>query len=890
MQDKKWYSISKEDVLNQLESSNKGISASQAQQLLKKKGYNELKEKKKRSLLHIFASQFENMLVILLMVAIIISIFVGAMIDAAVIAVIVIVNGLLGFVQEYRAEKAIEALKKLSAPHAIVIRDGIEQKIDAKELVIGDIILFEEGARIPADARLLEEFSLQIDESTLTGESAPVNKELKVLAEKSAVADRKNMIFMNTNVTRGRGRAIVVATGMDTQVGNIAGMIQAVEEKDTPLQKKLAAVGKSIGIAVIFIAVAIFGLGIFRGGEVFDMLITAIALAVAAVPEGLPAVVTITLALGLTRMSKAKALIRKLPAVETLGATTVICSDKTGTLTRNEMTVDKVFTSNKFFSVSGVGYNPFGGFTFGRKNINPKKNKNLSLTLLAATLCTTAKLVKSKKWKIFGDPTEGALIVVAHKAGLIKDKLLNHYKHIAEIPFDSKRKMMSVCYVTPTRKKTAYVKGAPEILLDKCTRIFKDGRVTKITAADRKKILAANNKMAESALRVLGIAYRVLPATTKKFDSKNIEKDLVFLGLQGMLDPPRIEVKTAIETCKKAGIKSIMITGDHEVTARAIAKELGILDGGEVLTGQKLDKISDTELRSKVKGVYVYARVSPEHKVRILTALQKNGEIVAMTGDGVNDAPALKNADIGIAMGLVGTDVAKEASAMVLQDDNFATIVSAVREGRGIYDNIKNFIRYLLSSNVGEVMVIFAAALIGLPLPLIAVQLLWMNLLTDGVPALALGIDPPARDIMNRLPRNPKEHTIDRNMWVFIFIVGIVMMVGTIGVFSHYLSTSLEHARTMAFTTIVMFQMWNVFNSRTEESIFSKSFWNNRWLLVAIASSIILQFMVVYVPWFQQWFSTIAIGPIDWLWVIIVSFSVIIVIEAKKKLLKTQFH
>ena len=876
-----WHSMSQEQVFSELKSTKEGLSGSQVSERRVKYGSNELTEAKKTSPITIFFNQFKNLLVGLLIVAIVISVAVGALIDASVISVIVVANAILGFVQEYRAEKAMQALKKLSAPQAIVFRDGKEKKIPAKDIVPGDIVVLQEGDRVPAGCRLLEAFSLQVDESALTGESTPVEKQVSTFPEKTALADRKNMIFMNTVVTRGRGTAIVVATGMSTEIGHVAKMIQDVEDKSTPLQDKLAAVGKSIGLAVVVIAFAIAGLEYFRGLPFYDILLISISLAVAAVPEGLPAIVTITLALGLSRMARAKALIRKLPAVETLGATTVICSDKTGTLTKNQMTVEQIYINNKFINVTGAGYAPTGDFLDGKTKIKTFGNKALELVLTIGSLCSTARLEKGRQWKVFGDPTEGALLVSAMKAGIDRKSLLKKYKHIDELPFDSVRKLMTVAYITPTKKRTAYVKGAPEILLSKCTHIFKAGKISKISAKDKKEILAANKKMAESALRVLGMAYKILPAG-HKLSIKTTENGLVFVGLQGMIDPPRDEVKPAIEICKKAGITTVMITGDYEVTATAIAKELGILVDGEVLTGAELDKLNAKEFASKLKKISVYARVSPEHKVRILKAWQKNGAVVAMTGDGVNDAPALKNADIGVAMGISGTDVAKEASAMVLQDDNFATIVAAVEEGRGIYDNIKKFIRYLLSSNVGEVMTIFAASLIGLPLPLIAVQILWMNLLTDGVPALALGIDPPESSIMNRPPRKTNESTLDRNMWFFIFLVGMVMMTGTIGLFVRFLPYGLDHARTMAFTTIVMFQMWNVFNSRTPESIFRPTFWDNKWLLAAIGSSLMLQFVVVYMPFFNELFGTTALGAMDWVWVVGVSFSVVVAVEIKK--------
>jgi P-type Ca2+ transporter type 2C len=883
-----WHSISQEQVFSELKSTKAGLDGSQVSERRAKYGRNELVEAKKKSPFAIFIGQFENLLVMLLIVAIGISVAVGAIVDATVIAIIVIANAILGFVQEYRAEKAMQALKKLSAPQATVLRDGKEKKIPAKDIVPGDVVLLQEGDRVPAGCRLLESFSLQVDESALTGESTPVEKQVGKFPEKTALADRKNLVFMNTVVTRGRGTAIVIATGMNTEIGHVAKMIQDVEDKPTPLQEKLAAVGKSIGLAVIVIAFAIAGLEYFRGLPFYDILLTSISLAVAAVPEGLPAIVTITLALGLSRMAHAKALIRKLPAVETLGATTVICSDKTGTLTKNQMTVEQLYIDNNFITVTGAGYTPTGEFLDGKTKIKTLGNKALELVLTIGSLCSTARLEKGRQWKVFGDPTEGALLVSAMKAGIDRVSLLKKYKHIDELPFDSVRKLMTVAYLTPTKKRTAYVKGAPEILLSKCTHIFKSGKISKISAKDKKDILSANKKMAESALRVLGMAYKIIPAG-HKLNIKTTEKGLVFVGLQGMMDPPRDEVKPAIEVCKKAGIVTIMITGDYEVTATAIAKELGILDGGDVLTGAELDKLNATEFASKLKKISVYARVSPEHKVRILKAWQKSGAVVAMTGDGVNDAPALKNSDIGVAMGISGTDVAKEASAMVLQDDNFATIVAAVEEGRGIYDNIKKFIRYLLSSNVGEVMTIFAASLIGLPLPLIAVQILWMNLLTDGVPALALGIDPPEKGIMNRPPRRTDESTLDKNMWLFIFLVGIVMMVGTVGMFAKFLPNGIEHARTMSFTTIVMFQMWNVFNSRTPRSIFSSTFWDNKWLLAAIGSSVALQIAVVYVPFFHGIFGTTFLSVVDWIWVIGVSFSVVVVIEIKKFVEKVSF-
>ena len=556
---------------------------------------------------------------------------------------------------------------------------------------------------------------------------------------------------MNTIVTYGRGKAVVTETGMNTEMGNIATLLQTTKAEPTPMQEKLKDIAKTLGIAIIVICAVMFGVGILRGIGGFEMLITAIALAVAAVPEGLPAIVTITLAIGLKRMAKNNAIIRKLPVVETLGSATVICSDKTGTLTKNEMTVQEIYTDKKTYNVTGSGYEPKGEFLLNKKRATI--TKNLELILTASTLCTTATLFRDRGWRISGDPTEGSLIVAAAKAGIIKEKLLTQYKHIGELPFDSSRKCMSVIYKTPTSKNIAYVKGAPEVILSKCIRIFENGRVRKLTALDKKRILTKNKDMATRALRVLGIAYKVM--NSNKFTIKNTENDLVFIGLEGMIDPPREEAKKAISLCSKAGIRVIMITGDQELTAKAIGKELGISRNS--INGNELDRLDKRKLASVIKNISIFARVSPEHKVKIIEALKKNDEIVAMTGDGVNDAPALKDADIGVAMGIKGTDVAKETADMILENDDFATIVSAVKEGRSIFDDIRKFILYLLSCNVGEIIAVFGASLIGLPIPLLAVQILWMNLLTDGLPALALGVDPPAKDIMLRPPRDPKK-------------------------------------------------------------------------------------------------------------------------------------
>ena len=886
MVNKSWHTVSAENIYSELNASKEGITSENAKQRLKTYGLNKLVKKKDYTILKILIGQFKSFLVGLLIVAMFVSYFIGEHIDAYVIGVIVILNALLGFIQEYRADKAVESLKKLSAPKANVMRDGRVQEIDAEQLVPGDILVIAEGDRIPADSRLIEALNLEIDESALTGESNPVVKQSEILTDATlTVADKKNMVFMNTVITRGRGTAIVVETGMLTEIGLIAKSISEQKAPDTPLQKKLGVVAKNLGVGALVVSGAVFGLGILRGEEIVKMFTAAVSLAVAAVPEGLPAVVTITLALGLRRMAKSKALIRKLPVVETLGSATVICADKTGTLTKNEMTVEQIYTSGNLIKISGQGYTPEGDFSLNGKKINVSDSKSLTLALRSGTLCTTANLYNddSKRWYINGDPTEGALVVVARKAGLTKVLLKNEHKFISELPFDSTRKMMSVIYELQN-KRIAYIKGAPEIFLEKASHIYTERGLKRLTKTEKEKIHKVLESMSNDALRVLATGYKYLPIKDK-YNIDEVETQIVFVGLQAMIDPARPEAKLAIAKCTTAGIQTIMITGDHASTASAIARELGILENeGKVIVGKELENMSDEELEKIVDTVRVFARVSPQHKLRIVYALKKKGHVVAMTGDGVNDAPALKAADIGVAMGINGTDVAKDSADMVLADDNFASIVSAVEEGRGIFDNIKHFIRYLLSSNVGEVMAIFVAMLIGLPLPLIAVQILLMNLLTDGLPALALGVDPPAPGIMNRPPRDPKEGAITRSTWMFSILVGLTMMIGTVGVFWANLGGSLEHARTLAFTTLVMFQMFNIFNSRAERSILkdTHAIFNNKVLLFAILGSISLQALIVHWPVLQIYFETVGLSAMDWITAILVGSSVILVVEVKK--------
>lgn len=890
-----WHELPADQVLKSLNSSKSGLNDKEAAHRLQKFGLNVLKKKKPISRLEIFINQFKSFLVIILIIAAIVSAFVlESVIDAGVIMIIVIFNGIFGFIQEFRAEKAVEALNKLASPEAIVIRGGKKKKISSSSLVQGDIVLLDQGTKIPADLRLLEVTNLKVDESSLTGESEPVTK--STLPIKGVpVADRKNTSYMGTLVTYGRALAVVTGTGMETEMGNIAHLIQDVEEEDTPLQKKLGTFGKNLGIlimviCVIVIAIMLLRSGIFFGqGDIKDAVINSvilgIALAVAAIPEGLPAVVTITLALSLQRLSKKNAIIRRLPAVETLGSTSVICSDKTGTLTRNEITVRKIFSDGRIVSVTGKGYIPEGEFLSESKKIDPSKDKSLSLLLRTSVLCNNASLSQQQDG-IIGDPTEGALIVAAAKA-LSLEKIKKEYPRKQEFPFSSERKMMTTINKGPDGLMISYVKGAPEIILKRCTHVLKGGKPVRLTEKEKGAILERNRILTLDALRVLGFAYKKVPSVVEE---DKAEKGLVFLGLVGMIDPPRKDVKEDIATCKRAGIKTVMITGDHKNTAIAIARELEIFDtGSKALTGMDLDKMREDDLVDVVENISVYARVNPEHKMMIISALQKKGHVVAMTGDGVNDAPALKKANIGIAMGIKGTDVSKEASDMILSDDNFSSIVSAVESGRTTYDNIKKFIQYLLSSNMGEVLVILTALLIFsdptnpaiIILPVTAIQLLWINLLTDGFPALALGVDPGSPNIMKRHPRNPNENILDKDMLIDIVIVGTIITIGTLFIFSINLPSGIILAQTAAFTTLVMMQMVRVQSVRMKYNL---GLFSNKKLIMAMAMSIALQLVVVYVPVFQTWFKTVALGLNEWIYIIGVSFSVMIIMEAKQRI------
>lgn len=851
-------------VYKKLNSSDKGLSSGEARKRLAKYGPNELKQEKGISPIKIFLEQFNSPLVWILIGALIISIIMKEEIDAIVIAIIIILNAVLGFVQEYRAEKSIEALQKMSSLQAKVIRNGKETKIDSKNLVPGDIIILETGDKVPADSRLIEVHSLKTQEGPLTGESQPVTKHLDVLKKDTPLADQENMLFSGTVISEGRGKAIVTNTGMKTEIGKIATMIQEAHEKYTPLQKKLRQLGIYLTIAVIIIAVVVFLAGLFSGQAVTVMLLTAIALAVAAIPEGLPAVITVSLALGVKKMIKRNVLVRKLPSVETLGSVNVICTDKTGTLTHNQMTVVKIWANNNYYDITGSGYSKNGTFVINNKLTNAEP---LQALLKAGALCNDAKLGEESESKngereLIGDPTEAALIVSAEKAGFTSEALNRQYTRVDEIPFTSDRKMMTTIHKDQGKGKNkalvknkgliSYTKGAPDIVIEKCNRILINGKVYRLTKDQKKELIKINEGYAEKALRVLACAYNDM------FTGKaNTEKNMVFVGLQAMIDPPREEVKDSIKRCVEAGIRVIMITGDQVTTAKAIADQLGIK--GQAMTGQELDKIKD--IKKILKKTSIFARVRPEHKMLIVETLQKQGKVVAMTGDGVNDAPALKKADIGVAMGLSGTDVAKEAGDMILTDDNFTSIVNAVEEGRGIFDNIRKFVNYLLSSNLGEIVVILLASLFGMPLPLTAIQILWINLITDGLPATALSVDPHAKGIMKRKPRPAKESILSKELRGDILLIGSLMGIFTLVLFWLYLDSGVMKAQTVAFNTLVISEVarLQMIRGKYKLGIFS-----NKWLLVAIIASLILQVIVVYSP-VSQIFGVVALEWVDWL-------------------------
>lgn len=890
MEQKNWHQWSSEALLERFGvTREQGLTDEEAQKRREEAGWNELQEGERISPILLFLNQFKDFMMLVLMGATLISGFLGEYLDAVTIIAIIILNGVLGFIQEFRAERSLRALKELSAPHANVLRQGVVKNIPARELVPGDIVLLESGDRIPADIRWLSTNSLDVEESALTGESHPVGKHAGVLSESDVpLGDQKNIGFMGTMITRGTGRGIVIRTGMDTEMGKIADLIQNTEVQETPLQRRLEQLGKILIYMALGLTVVVVLLGILQGQPANSMFFAGVSLAVAAIPEGLPAIVTIALALGVQRMIKRKAIVRKLPSVETLGCATVICSDKTGTLTQNKMTVTRLWLEGRSLEVTGEGYEPVGNVLDQGMPVDLRKDQSLRRLLQISALCSNAVIYdddpekrgrrKTKEeaaaagpvWKLKGDPTEGALVTLASKMGLSPAALSGMYARDQEFPFDSKRKRMSVI-VSHQGGKMALVKGAPDMLLERCSYILWEGKVVPFTGTFRQKVQAANEQMARSALRVLGMAYRDLKPAEGSDQEDQVEAQLIFVGLTGMIDPPRREARDAITVCRRAGIKTVMITGDHGLTAEAIAADLGILPrGGSSMSGQQLEMLSDEELEKQVENIYVYSRVSPEHKLRIVKALQRNGHVVAMTGDGVNDAPAIKASDIGIAMGMTGTDVSKEASSLILSDDNFTSIVAAIEEGRSIYENIRKFIRYLLASNVGEILTMFFAMLAGLPLPLLPIQILWVNLVTDGLPAMALGVDQPEKDLMEHKPRGANENIFARRLGWKIISRGVLIGLCTLGAFWLTLRVApndpaqLVKAQSVAFATLVMAQLIHVFDCRSSRSIFHRNILQNKYLVAAVLSSIVLLLGVMYIEPLQPIFKTVPLGTREW--------------------------
>jgi Ca2+-transporting ATPase len=881
-----WHAIESVQVLKELNTDiHRGLAEDEVKTRLEKYGYNELKKEEGISPFTLFINQFKNILIIILLIATVLSALVGETFDAGLILVIVVFCAVLGFIQEYRAERALEALKKMLSPTITVLRGGREEEIPSKELVPGDILLLEAGDKIPADARLIENHSLRCDEAPLTGESVPVGKDIKPLPENVRVNDRRNMVFTGTTVTYGRGKAVATSTGMSTEFGKIAEEVMAVETEKTPLEKRTDEIGKWLGIisfGICFLVAAVSVVREILGGGKIDlafivtMVMFAVSLAVAAVPEALAAIVTGALAIGMHQMSKRNALVRKMPAVETLGCTTVICSDKTGTLTKGEMTVRKIFTGGRVIEVTGVGYEPKGEFK--GSGIDIKNSKSLQLLFQGGLLCSDAVLEeKEGKWFVKGDPTEGALVVAAVKVGLHETEMRLENPRIEEIPFSSERKRMTTIHQMADGKRMAFTKGAPEVVLQRCSHILDDGGMMELKETERGQILKVNEEMAQGALRVLGFAYRDCPDAIACTE-EHLEHDLVFLGLAGMMDPPREEAIEAISVCKQVGIKSIMITGDHKLTAVAIAKEMGIFkDGDMVLTGEELERKSEEELEKIVDKVTVYARVSPMDKLKIVKAWKARGEVVAMTGDGVNDAPALKHADIGVAMGITGTEVTKEASDMVLSDDNFATIVKAIERGRWIYDNIKKYLTYLLRCNITEVVVIGGVVLISGPeyLPLLPAAILYINLVTDGLPALALGVAPPDPDIMQRPPRDPKESVFSWDVRAFILLALFIEIPFFFFLFYHELS-DMALARTEQFFLFIIIELIIALNFRSMRySVFKLP--PHMWLVISIISQLILTTVLIQIPSIRDAFGVIK--PPNSTFLIILGFGVVVFIS-----------
>ena len=888
-----WHSMSPEQVLALLETSADGLSTEEARRRAERFGPNQLQEVKKQSPILLFLSGFRSPLIYILLVAAILSFASSHYIDGFVILAVVMLNAVIGFLQEYKAERALEALKKLSAPHATVLRDKEEVDIDSAELVPGDAILLETGDKVPADGRLLNAVNLKTDEAALTGESVPVDKGIDPVPPDKSIAEHINMVYSGTTVSYGRGTAVVTTTGMATEIGRIAAEVAAEPNRPTPVQQKLSRLAGNLGVVGLLIAIAIIIAGLARRISLLEMFFVGVAAAVSFIPEGLPAVVTVVLAIGVQRMARNNAIVRKLPAVETLGSATVICTDKTGTLTKNEMTVKVGYTADTEFTVTGEGYLPEGKIYVQRKGLSHEDKPDVEFLLSALILCNDARLhIEEGHWKILGDPTEGALIVAGEKLELKKHELELAQPRIDEVPFDSQRRYMATLHRLQDGRKIAYIKGAPEQVLGMCDRYLANGRQDKLSPDTNDELLRRNAEMAANALRVLGTAYKEFPPETEEIEHTDVESGLTFLGAVGMIDPPREEAKRAIEAAKTAGIRVIMVTGDHPDTARAIAELLGLLEGEmRVIPGRTLDNMTDEQLVSTISEIAVIARAEPEHKIRIIRALKNRGNIVAMTGDGVNDAPALKMADIGISMGITGTDVAKEASDIVLLDDNFATIVTAIEEGRGIYSNIRKVVLFLLATNTGEVLIYLTTIIAGLPIPLLPVQILWINLVTDGFNTVPLSLEPKERDILREPPRDPREPIITKKMAYRIAFVALFMLIGTFSLYYWELGhTTLDRARTMAFVTTALFQIFNVMNVRSSRcSIFELGILSNPYVLVGAAASIIAQVAAVQLGFFQRLFQTVPLSSSDWALAVAVASTVFWAEEIRKVIITKRY-
>ena len=884
----KWHALDAKAVFERLDSGENGLEEAKAKQRMEKAGPNSLDVEAGVSPLRLLARQVNNPLIYLLIGAAVLSFVIGHRVDAGVIVGVVILNTLLGFFQEWRAEGALKALREMSAHHARVLRNGKRVEIDAAQVVPGDVLTLETGDRVAADARILSGDNLHVDESALTGESQAVAKQPEDAAEDAPLADRHNMVWMSTNITGGRGRAVVVETGMNTAMGRIAGEVRATVRENTPLQKRMQKLGLILGVGGIALAGIVFGLGLLRGYEWKGMLMYSVAVAVSAIPEGLPAVISVTLALGVRRMAQRNAIVRRMSAVETLGSTTVICTDKTGTITENQMTARKLWAGGLAFEVSGDGYQAEGDVRQEGGEALGERPPALERLLRIGVLSNNAGLKEEDgQWRVEGNPSEGALLTVAVKAGMDIGALRNDNRRLAEIPFSSDAKYNATLHAESNGDgRIACVKGAPERILEFCTHVLKDGKPAELNDELRRELVGINDRYASEALRVMAGAYRDLPQGQERLEKTDVESGLTLAGLWGMLDPPRKESAQAVSEAKGAGIHPVMITGDHAITALAIARQVGITENGPALTGADIEKMEQPELAQAALAGGVFARVSPSHKLKLMEALKEQGHIVAMTGDGVNDAPALKGADIGIAMGRAGTEVAKEAADMVLTDDNFATIVSAVEEGRVIYSNLRRVVYFLLTTNLGEILTLVGALVIGMDLPLTAVMVLWVNLVTDGACTVPLGVEPRHSDVLKHPPQDPKAFIVDRHAALRMALLMPLMAAGTLGLFWYARQQGeLNHARTVAFTTMAAFQWFQAFNARsTSQSVFSIGVFSNRPLLLGVGAAILLQLGAVHTWIGQRLFGTTGLSLTDWLLIVAVSSSIWVADEVLKRL------